>query len=370
MFPGAVVHHGSMRARAVPLVLAALVLGVAAVVVVLHGRGVGIEVLTGDFRDTRYYEVLYDDDASAEDVVEVAEAPSGIAEMDDGTEVRLYGINDQEGGDAEKAAVQVRRPGADPVAKLVPTALEVTAVGDHAVLHSLSGEVTTVEPDGALREITRNGTDADGMIVLEGYEPADGVEPGDVLVGNDQVVTLYRPSTRTVHEVPLPKVDPEILPDVEIANGRIWLVESEPRKVSVRWSTDGEEWSGTEYVPEPRTGPAGTSAHGDALAIVDSTATDMAFSARTLRVVEDGQVRSIDLPERVDDGYLGWSVGDQVLIGYEQTWFRGGPEGLERFDVPGDVFAMSVAGKDLVALGDDEAWTSPDGGDSWDDLDD
>lgn len=359
-----------MRARAVPIALAALALAVAAVVVVLHGRGVGIEVLTGDFRDTRYYEVLYDDDATAEDVVEVAEAPSGIAEMDDGTEVRLYGIRDQEGGDAERAAVQVRHADGDPVARLVPTALEVTAVGDHAVLHSMEGEVTTVDSDGTLREITREGTDADGMIVLEGNEPAAGVEPGDVLVGNLEVVTLYRPSTRTVHEVPLPPVAPEIVPDVEIANGRIWLVETDGKKVSVRWSTDGEEWSGTEYVPEPRTGPAGTSARGDALAIVDSNATDMAFSARTLRVVDDGQIRSIDLPERVDDGYLGWSVDDKVLIGYEQTWFRGGPEGLERFDVPGDVFAMAVAGKDLVALGDDEAWTSPDGGDSWDDLDD
>lgn len=360
-----------MRARTVSIVIAALAVAVAGTVVLLLAlRGAGAGAGGLDFLETPYYEVLYDDEATAEDVVKVAEAPDEVARMDDGTEVRLYGIRDQEGGDAEKAAVQVRRPGRDPVAHLVPTALEVTAVGDHAVLHSMDGEVTTVDPDGTLREITREGTDADNMIILEGYEPAAGVDPGDVLVGNNQVVTLYRPSSRTVHEVPLPKVDPDVVPDVEIANGRIWLVESNEEKVFVQWSTDGEQWSGTEYVPDARTGPTASSAHGDALAIVDSTASDMTFSARTLHVVEDGQVRTIDVPQGVDDGYLGWSVDDEVLIGYEKTWYRCRPEGLKRFDVPGDVFAMAAAGDDLVALGDQEAWTSPDDGDSWDDLDD
>lgn len=359
-----------MRARLVPIGLAGLVLVVAvAVLVVVASRG-GAGGRDGlGFLDTRYYQVLYDDHATADDVVDVAGAPDELVRTDDGTEVRLYGINDQEGGDAEKAAVRVQRPGADPVAHLVAPALDVTAVGDHAILHSQDGEVTTVDPDGTLTVVTRNETDADGLVTLGGYEPADGVEPGDVLAGNNEVVTLYRPGTRTVHELPLPERDEEVVPVVAVAAGRAWLVTWDEERARIRSSTDGSTWREVGY-DVARDSPFLVAARDDTLAVLDVRLDRPDFEASSVHVVTGDDVRELDVPAVLVDAQVGWTPDGSLLVGADETWYREGTDGLQRLDVPGRVWAMSVAGDDLVAFGDEKAWASPDVGRSWDALDD
>lgn len=356
-----------MRSRLVPLLLAVLAVGVAvAAVVVLLGRGGAGGGL--DFLDTPYYRVLYDDDATGADVVEVAGSPDELVALDDGTQVRLHGIADQEGGEAQKAAVQVRRPGVDPVAHLVAPMLDLTAVGDHAVLHSQDGAVTTVDADGTLTPITRITSDRDGLLVLEGMEPADGVEPGDVLVGNLDVTTLYRPTTRTVHEVPLPEHEEGIVPVVAVGGGRVWLVESDAERATVQSSSDGTAWTSVGYSLDGAS-PVAVRADGDTLAVLDAEVPDMGFVATTVHLVTGDEVRTLDVPDGVVDGTLARSPEGRLLVGSGETWFEERDGALRPFDVPGEVRTMSTAGRDLVALGDGEAWTSADDGESWQPLD-
>lgn len=359
-----------MRSRLVPLLLAVLAVGVAvAAAVVLLGRG-GPGGGGLDFLDTPYYRVLYDDDATGADVVEVAESPDELVALDDGTQVRLYEIADQEGGEAQKAAVQVRRPGAEPVARLVPPMLDLTAVGDHAVLHSQDGAVTTVDVDGEVTPVTRTTSDEDGLLVLEGMEPADGVESGDVLAGNLDVTTLYRPSNRTVHEVPLPEREEHVVPMVAIGGGRIWVVSSEGSRATVQSSSDGSRWSSVDYDLDAGASPVALRADGDTLAVLDAEAPDMAFVATSVHLVTGGEVRALPVPDGVDDGTLARTPDGRLLVGSNETWLEERDGVLRPLDVPGEVRTMSTAGRDLVALGDGEAWTSADDGETWRSLDD
>lgn len=362
-----------MRSRLVPALLAVLGLGVAvAGVLLVTGRagrgGVGDGL---DFLDTPYYRVLYDDDATGADVVEVAESPEALVALDDGTQVRLYGIADQEGGEAQKAAVQVRRAGAEPVATLVEPMLDLTAVGDHAVLHSQDGAVTTVDRDGTVTPITRVTSDEDGRIVVEGMEPADGVEPGDVLVGNLDVTTLYRPATRTVHEVPLPEHDEGVVPLVAIGDGVVWFVEPRAQQAVVQSSRDGRTWASTTYDLDPGVFPVALRTDGDVLSVLDAAAPDIGFAAFSVHLVDPGaDVRRMAVPEGVLDAQLTRTPRGRLLLGSDEAWVVEVAGELEPLDVPGSVRSMTAVGDRLVALGDGEAWTSADDGETWQSLDD
>lgn len=351
-----------MRARTVPLTLAIVAAGVAAVVALLLARSLGL--LPTDFRDTPYYEVLYDDDATAADVVEVAEAPDQVALLDDGTEVRLYGIRDQEGGEAQKAAVEVRRPRAEPVQKLVPPMLDVTGAGDRAVLHSLDGPVSTVGSDGTLRRITSGVTGLDGRI-----------EPDDVLVGNVERTLLYRPSDGTVREVPRKGVQPQTIPTTEIVGGRVWFVGTEldaPRVTRVRWSEDGRSWRSAEYRSAGPLAVVG-SPDGRTVALADlESPEDGPIRTSSLHLARpDGSVRSVDLPaDDLGESSAAWAPDGRVLLGNaDQGWWRLDGDDWTRLDVPGDASALAPVGDRLYAYGShgvaDAAWVSDDAGESW-----
>lgn len=366
-------HPGAVRARLVPLLLAGLALGVAAVVALLLARSIGL--LPTDFRDTPYYEVLYDDDATAAEVVEVAEAPEQVAMLDDGTEIRLYGIRDQEGGDAAKAVVQVRRPGGEAVQRLVQPMLELTGVGDHAVLHSQEGAVATVDPDGSVQRLTRQEADANGLLVMRGARPEDGIEPGDVLVGNVEKTYLYRPSDRSVHVVPRRGVQPQTVPYAGIVGGRVWFVDvDDPKVTTVRWSDDARTWRSVEYAtagaPQVVGSPDGQTV---ALAAVDSTKGP--FVTRSLHLVRgDGSVRDVPLPEDdLGESSAAWTPDGRVLLGNsEEGWWRLDGDDWTRLDVPGDASVLAPAGDRLYGFGTrgpaDAAWVSDDAGGSWEEL--
>lgn len=363
-----------MRVRPVTFVLGFLALGVAVATVLLVGRATGL--LPADFRDTPYYEVLYDDGATPADVVEVAEAPEQLVVLDDGTEVRLYGIRDQEGGEAQKAVVQVRRRGAPPVDRAVPPLLDLTSVGDHAVLHSQEGVVTAVHADGSLREVTTSATGGDGSLRPAGAQAADGVEPGDVLVGNLERAYLYRPSDRSVHEVPLEGVEPYTVPVVAVVGGRIWVADvDDPDATTVRWSDDGRTWRSVEYASA---GPSAVVGSPDgrtvALVGVDSPEDGPASTGPLHLVGRDGSARPVDPPdEGLAESAAAWTPDGRVLFGNgEDGWWRLDDDGWTRLDVPGDAAALAPAGDRLFASGtrgpEDAAWVSDDAGESWEEL--
>lgn len=363
-----------MRVHPVPFVVASLALGVTVAAVLLVGRATGL--LPTDVRDTPYYEVLYDDGATPADVIAVAGAPEQLVVLDDGTEVRLYGIRDQEGGEAQKAVVQMRQRGAPPVDRAVPPLLDLTSVGDHAVLHSQEGDVTTVDADGSLREVTTSATGDDGIPRPAGAQAADGVEPRDVLVGNLERAYLYRPSDRSVHEVPLEGVEPYTVPVVTIVGGRIWVADvDDPEVTTVRWSDDGRTWQSVEYASA---GPFAVVGSPDgrtvALAGVESPEDGPASTGSLYLVGRDGSVRPVDLPEeRLAESAAAWTPDGRVLLGNgEDGWWRLDDDGWTRLDVPGDAAALAPAGDRLFASGtrgpEAAAWVSDDAGESWEEL--
>ncbi len=354
-----------MRARPVPLLLAVLALAVVAVVALLIAPFAGL--LPFDVRDTRYYEVLYDDEATAGDVVDVAEAPEQVGVLDDGTEVWLYGIHDQEGGEAQKAAVQVRRRGAEPVQRLVPPMLDVVVAGDRAVLHSSDGPVSTVEADGTVRRIASTVTGLDGP-----------VGPDDVLVGNVEQTLLYRPSDGTVREVPRTGVQPQTIPATAVVGGRVWFAGTEldePGLTRVRWTEDGRSWRSVAY---RSTGPLAVvgSPDGQTMALADVDAPDDGpVRTDSLHLVRpDGSVRAVAPPlEELGESSAAWTPDGRALLGNgDQGWWRLDGGSWTRLDVPDDVWTLSPAGERLYAFGTrgvaDAAWVSDDAGESWAEL--
>lgn len=364
-------HAGRVLNRLVLALSAVLTLAVATVGAVLFARSVG--PLSADALDTPYDKVLYDSGASAEQVVAAAGAPHEVVELDDGTEVRLYTIRDQEGGEAEQAAVQVRTPGRSPVTRRVSSSWDLAGGGERAVLHTDSGLVSVVDPDGGLRPVTRETTGSDGRVRLVGIGRTSEVRRGDVLVGVTEPRLLFRPSSGRVLEWSVPATDREEVSDVAVRDGRAWVAGTDAagNLSGVRWSDDGRQWIRKRLqgraAPEVVPSPDGRSV---AVTTVDAAGGSMG-STGSLHVVDaGGELRAVALPSSLGESSVGWTPDGRVLLGNgDDGWWRLDEDGWHRLATPGGVESMGTVGDRLWAFGSrppaDAAWRSDDDGDRW-----
>ncbi len=362
-----------------------LIATLAAAVLMTGACGAGGGSGTGTASRDDYDDVLYDDGATADEIIDVAGAPFEVARSGDGSVLLSFAIRDDEGGDAEKGAWRLLGPnGAVVRSETVPAFGEVHGLDDGFVL--VEGE--TDEP--AIRIATDGTTTSAGAT-----RPFVPVEAGDVLISDLEPATFYRPSDGSVHEMPPPPGATgrdDIFQQLAIDDGgTIWGVTDWTTKTApLVHSTDGGRTWSTEQVPMPGGdgGPYGlVSSHGVTVLtfaelmaepqgdddIVDvRIATGGAsrdFEPQGLPVDELHYPGIIVLP----DGRL--VVGEDDVTGAVGWFVATSPDNdaFERLELPAKTSTVTATGGALYASSwasdDDSLWESRDDGETWDEVD-
>lgn len=346
-----------------------LLVGVLAVMAVV-GLG-GVLTVGGYFNSSgsSYYDVLYDEDASADEVIGVADGPAWVAETDDGTRLFTYEIHDQEGGEEEKAALRLIDPRGDEVAtELISPHDQPLAADDHFILVSDSGSpITAVDSSGRRTAITREVTDEDNTITIEGVRPAAGLESGDIQVGDWDAAVLYRPSTRTVHELPGPN-DRAAVEQVRIAADRLWTIRRDGDLAAITSSRGSESDEVQLSLDQHEFG--GWFDASPTIAAVAILRDDSSLTATEIVVAHGGAVTRLPMPEKVAEPLVVVPDDGRVVVGTSGgTWWKQSGGELAEMATPGSFDWIYEDNGQLFAIGDGTAWRSTDSGASWDELD-
>jgi hypothetical protein len=199
------------------------------------------------FHGSSYDDVLYDSGASADDIISVAGAPSGVARAGDGSLLLTFAIRDGEGED-EKGAWRLLDADGDVVRS-------AKASADNEPLGLDDGFVLV---EGA-SETTSTRIALDGTTTAAGQpEPATPVRAGDMLIPDPQARIFYRPSDGSVHELPLPGRHTSTHAYRQAAideDGTIWgVTDVASRTARLVHSTDGGRTWATDTLELPKVG--------------------------------------------------------------------------------------------------------------------
>lgn len=318
-------------------------------------------------------DVLYDDDASAAEVIDVAEAPSDAAIAKDGSMLLLFTLADQEGGDAEKGAFRLLDPhGVEVISDTIGADSEVTAAGDGFVLASEDGDLDQffIAGDG-----TRTPLKAQRVAT---------VRSGDVIGSDLDMETFVRPGDVSRYRLPnVPGTDDGAELLALDPNGTLWAVPDwTGSTVDMRRSSDGgRSWDAYE-IPVPESGKSAPYVlHADAghVAMVFVDAFSHGGDDRTTGLwtagpgakphpVEGLKMEAFTVPDVafLPDGRLivgesdvGWNVATDASN-----------DRFERIQVPEGVHWVEVCHGQLLALGGElKAARSSDDGRTWERID-
>lgn len=322
-------------------------------------------------RGTSSADVLDDAGASADDIIDVAGPPFAVARSGDGSLLLSFAIRDEEGGEAQKGAWRVLGPDGSVVRSARTPA--------YSEPHGLADGFVLVPRDGAGPTIRIAG---DGTSTPTGaVQPATDVRAGDVLLTDYGLLTSYRPSDGSVHELPPPpasRAGDDVFEKIAVDDdGTVWGVTgwTDDEATLVHSADGGRTWR-TDQVAMPKGAAAGSllSSHGVTLLsfisgmsdkIVGATIVDggapRPFAPDGLRLRGLDHVKTVVLP----DGRL--------VLGEDDTrgpagWFvatSAANDAFEPLDVPARTTSITATGGALYAV-----TTPSDSGGLWQSLDD
>ncbi|MFC5676561.1 hypothetical protein [Aeromicrobium endophyticum] len=326
------------------------------------------------FHGSSYDDVLHDTGASADDVIAVAGSPSGVARAGDGSVLLTFSIRDQEGGEEEKGAWRLMAPDGDVVRSGATRAFSTP--------HGFDDGFVVAAPDA---EVPPTRIDLDGSTTSGGpTQPPAPVRPGDILVTDVGLLTFYRPSDGSVHELPPPGRHSRSDAFERVAideDGTIWgVTDRAERTARLVHSADGGRTWETDALTLPTAGAPGdlVTGHGVTLlslvagmsdGIVGATIVDggepRPFAPDGLRLRALDHTKTVVLP----DGRL--VLGEDDPHG-SAGWFVATTQAnsaFEPLDVPEKTSSITSSGGALYAVaGPDDAgelWQSLDGGATW-----
>ncbi|WP_456696603.1 sialidase family protein [Aeromicrobium sp. P5_D10] len=332
-----------------------------------------------------YYDVLYDDDATAAEIIEVAGAPFDIARSGDGSLLLSFSIRDTEGGEMEKGAWRLL----DAEGQVVRS----ETIATYGEPHGLDNGFVLVagESDSPPTRIA-----ADGSTSSAGKtRPFVPVKAGDVLISDIEPALFYRPSDGTVHEMPRPpgaRSSDDIFQQLAIDDdGTVWGVTNwTDQTAPLVHSTDGGVTWKTEQVPMPGGdgGPHGlVASHGVTLLtfaelMAEPQGDDNIVAARIATGGVSREFAPGGLPmDRLHypgivvlpDGRL--VIGENEVKNAAGWWIAASPdnEDFVRLELPAEVTTITSTGDVLYAFSwpgeNDVVWESVDDGATWDQID-
>jgi hypothetical protein len=358
-----------------------LALGLA-VLMALGVAGCGSEspVLSDADREKKYNQVINDAKPSADDVIEIAGAPTGVARADDGSLLLSYNpsyLEDDEGPAA--FAWRLYSPEGKPVAE--------HAV--HSDAESYPGDFTGVEGGFVFNADSENGYFLDVQGKRHKFKTKSTRRPterGDAGIEGELGPIAYRPSTREV--TPIAGV-PNPYGDITVDDrGTAWLVDSP----SVVWSRDGRDE--TQRLPEGYNGHR-VAANGGTAVVTLIPASDDGFTAKatalfvtsdsgaTWKTVKDAAPPAIHKDGELLD--LEVLADGRILVsaGGRHSWLGSDSSNrtFRKLNHPAAFTSVRAFGDTLYAIADSKAatydfiegeglWTSKNGGRSWSRFDD